>query len=61
LTVVFLTWELPLEEANLAHNLRIAFDDIDPSNALMLGDEQVWLDGSKACVHPDSGRWCRAG
>ena len=59
-TLVFLTWELPVEDANLEHKLRIAFD-IDPSTALLLGDEQVWLNGAKASVCPDSGRWCRAG
>jgi hypothetical protein len=59
-TLVFLTWELPVEDTNLKHELRIAFD-IDPSTALLLGDEQVWLNGAKASVCPDSGQWYRAG
>jgi hypothetical protein len=59
-TLVFLTWELPVEDAHLAHELRITFD-IDLSTALLLSDEQVWLNGAKARVCPDSGRWCRAG
>lgn len=58
-TQVFLTWELPIEDANLGHALRIAFD-IEPSPALLLGDEQVWRNGARAVVCPDSGRWCRA-
>ena len=59
-TQVFLTWELPVEDAHLEHELRIAFD-IDPSTALLLADEQVWLNGEKFSVCPNSGRWCRAG
>jgi hypothetical protein len=59
-TQVFLTWELPIEDADLARALRIAFD-IDPANALLLGDEQVWRNGARASVCPDSGRWCPAG
>ena len=59
-TQVFLTWELPVEDAILKHKLQITFD-IDSSTALLLGDEQVWLNGAKGSVCPDSGRWCRAG
>jgi hypothetical protein len=58
-TLVFLSWELPVEDAYLAQ-LQLTFD-IDPSTALLLGDEQVWLNGAKASVCPDTGRWCRAG
>lgn len=57
---VFLTWELPVEAPPVAHALCIDFD-IDPSTALLLGEEQVWRNGAKAGVCPDSGRWCRAG
>lgn len=57
-TQVFLTWELPVEDANLGNALRIAFD-IDPSTALMLDEEQVWRNGEQASVCPDSGRWRR--
>lgn len=56
---VFLTWELPIENAHVGHALRIAFD-IDPSTSLLLDDEQVWLNGARASVCPDSGRWCQA-
>ena len=57
-TQVFLTWELPIEHADVGQALRIAFD-IDPANALVLDEEQVWLNGKRASVSPDSGRWCQ--
>lgn len=56
---VFLSWELPIEDANVAHALRVAFD-IDPSTCLLLDEEQVWLSGARATACPDSGRWRRA-
>ena len=55
-TQVFLTWELPVEDADLANALRIAFD-INPLTALLLEDEQVWRNGARVSVCPDSGRW----
>jgi hypothetical protein len=58
-TQVFLSWELPIEDAHVGRALQIAFD-IDPSTALRLDEEQVWLNGAPAGVCPDSGRWCRA-
>lgn len=58
-TQVFLTWELPIENANVRRALRIDFD-IDPWTSLQLDEEQVWLNGARASVCPDSGRWCRA-
>ncbi|CAN5499339.1 hypothetical protein BH10PSE16_BH10PSE16_14430 [soil metagenome] len=58
-TQVFLTWELPVENADLGLALRIAFG-IDPSTALLPVDEQVWLNGAKASVCPASGRWRQA-
>jgi hypothetical protein len=53
-TQVFLSWELPIENAHVARALRIDFDT-DPSTALQLEEEQVWLNGARACVCPDSG------
>lgn len=53
---VFLTWELPIENSNMAHALQIAFD-IDRSNALLLDREQVKLNGTEVCVCPVSGQW----
>ena len=58
-SLVFLTWELPIENAAVGHALGISFD-IDPSTALLLGDEQVWLNGAQVSVCPASGRWCMA-
>jgi hypothetical protein len=59
-TQIFLTWELPIENVNVAHALRIAFD-IDPATTLQLDEEQVWLNGARSSVCPDSGRWRQAG
>ena len=59
LTQIFLTWELPIENADVGRALQIAFD-MDPATALRLADEQVWLNGARARVCPESGRWCQA-
>lgn len=53
---LFLTWELPIEDARLARALGVVFDT-DPSTATRLDDEQLWVNGSPACVCPDSGWW----
>jgi len=53
---VFLTWEIPIENADVGQALDVAFD-IDPSTALRLVEEQVWVNGAIATVCPDSGRW----
>jgi hypothetical protein len=58
-TQVFLTWELPIENVDVARALGIAFD-VDPSTALLLDEEQVWFNGAPASVCPDFGRWRRA-
>jgi hypothetical protein len=59
-TQVFLTWELPVENVHLAHALQIALD-VDPSTALLLlGEEQVWLNGARAELCTDTGQWSRA-
>lgn len=57
-SLVFLTWELPIDAA-VGQALGISFDT-DPSTALLLGDEQVWLNGAPASVCPASGRWRQA-
>ena len=59
-TQLFLTWELPITNADVGHALRISYD-IDPSTSLLLDQEQVWLNGAPASVCPDSGRWCQTG
>ncbi|MEO6322203.1 MAG: hypothetical protein ABIR56_16040, partial [Polaromonas sp.] len=58
-TQLFLTWELPIEDAHVGRALGVAFDT-DPSASLQLNEEQVWLNGARASVCPDSGRWRRA-
>jgi hypothetical protein len=56
---VFLSWELPIEDALVGHVLGVAFD-LDPSTALLLDDAQVWLNGTRANLCPDSGQWLHA-
>lgn len=55
-TQVFLTWELPIEDPQVARALGIAFDT-DPSTAQRLTHEQVWVNGAPASVCPASGKW----
>ncbi|MCX7258402.1 MAG: hypothetical protein NTZ64_17270 [Polaromonas sp.] len=55
---VFLTWELPIEDAAVGQVLQIVFD-IDASTSLRLDEEQVWFNGAPASLCPDSGRWRR--
>lgn len=55
-TQVFLTWELPIEDAHVARALGVAFD-VDPSTASQLDEEQVRVNGKRAIVRPTSGQW----
>lgn len=57
---VFLTWELPIEDADVARALRIDFDIASPVEARP-DDESLVLNGKPAVVHPDSGWWLGAG
>jgi hypothetical protein len=59
-TLLFLTWELPIDSADVGHTLHIRYD-IDASTSALLDEEQVWLNGASASVCPDSGRWIQAG
>lgn len=59
-TLVFLTWEIPIEHVDVARALKIAFDT-DPATALLLDASQVWMDGARATVCPETGQWCQAG
>ena len=54
--LVFLTWELPIEQANVAQLLQITFD-IDVSGATLLREGQVWHNGARASVYPQTGKW----
>jgi len=58
-SLVFLTWELPIENTAVGQALGISFDT-DPGAALLLADEQVFVNGAPASVCPASGRWRRA-
>ena len=55
-TQLFLTWELPLENADIARALGIDFD-IDPATALRLNEAQVWMNGMRVSVCPQTGNW----
>ena len=55
---IFLTWELPIEDAHVGQALKVAFD-IDPA-AAQQDSERVCVNGAPATVCPDSGRWCQA-
>ncbi len=59
-SLVFLSWELPIEQAELARALGMTFD-IDPVRAGRLDQAQVWCNGAPATPCPDSGRWCPGG
>ena len=58
-TQVFLTWELPIENANVANALQIAFDT-QAAAALLLADEQVQVNGARVTLCPQTGRWMPA-
>jgi hypothetical protein len=57
-TQVFLTWEIPIENADVSKALEIVFD-IDPLHSQIMKEEQVWVNGSPAAVCPDSGNWLK--
>ncbi len=59
-TQVFLTWELPIEHADVARALAIDFD-IDPSTASQVDEAQLRLGGARVDVCPASGHWREAG
>ena len=55
-TQLFLTWELPIEDAYVARALQVRFD-IDPATASQLTEGQLWHNGAPAAVCPASGQW----
>lgn len=57
---LFLTWELPIEEAHVRNALNVVFDVV-PSASLQQAEEQILVNGAAANVCPDSGRWCPVG
>ncbi|WP_233235473.1 hypothetical protein [Bordetella sp. LUAb4] len=56
---IFLTWELPIGNPEVARSLGIEFDIIPPT-ALLHDEEQILLDDAPAMVCPASGRWHRS-
>jgi hypothetical protein len=56
---VFLTWELPMDDASIRQLLNIDFD-VNPSAAIALDQPQLWWGGAKADVCPSSGQWLQA-
>ena len=56
MTQIFLTWELPIEQVDVAQLLQITFDTY-PVTALLLDEEQLWVNGALARVCPNSGQW----
>jgi hypothetical protein len=59
-TQLFLTWELPIENAAVAQALQIQFDT-SPAAALRLEEEQVQVNDQPGTLCPATGRWCAAG
>lgn len=55
-TAVFLTWELPIEDAALALALGTRLD-VDAKTAARLTEAQVRLQGVRRELCPESGRW----
>ena len=55
-SLVFLTWELPIENADVAQALNVAFD-VELAAERRLDEAQLRLNGAPAEVCPESGRW----
>ncbi|HWT55264.1 MAG TPA: hypothetical protein VN066_10660 [Rhodocyclaceae bacterium] len=55
-TQVFLTWEMPIENAQLRRVLKIDLD-VDPAACLKLDEQQLRLNGEIVAVCPATGRW----
>jgi hypothetical protein len=53
---VFLTWELPVDNAQVCSALNITFD-ANTSAASTLLEAQLWYGDAKAVVCPSSGQW----
>lgn len=56
---LFLTWELPIEDARVAQALGVAFDNA-LATAMLLNEEQVRLNGARVGVCHESGQWRHA-
>lgn len=60
LAQLFLTWELPIEDARVAGALGIEFD-VDAATAPQLDEEQIRVNGARAAIDPESGLWLLEG
>jgi hypothetical protein len=58
-TQLFLTWELPVEDEHVTRALNVVFD-IAPSTSKHPDEEQVWLNGARVALCPNSGQWVEA-
>ena len=58
-TQLFLTWELPIEDAYVARALQVRFDT-DPATASQRSEGQLWRNDAPAMLCPESGQWCPA-
>ncbi|MGB3432869.1 hypothetical protein [Achromobacter sp.] len=56
LAQLFLTWELPIEDARVAGALGIEFD-IDAATASRLNEEQLRANDARVELNPESGDW----
>ncbi len=55
-SLLFLTWEIPIEDARVSHALGVVLDT-DPRTAAQLQDAQLWWRGQVAQVCPETGAW----
>lgn len=55
-TQLFLSWELPIDNAQVEQALHVHFDT-DLAIPAKVSDEQVWRDGERVGVSPASGQW----
>ncbi|SAK73396.1 hypothetical protein AWB79_04227 [Caballeronia hypogeia] len=57
---IFLTWELPIEDAGVGRALEVCFD-VARQTSTQLDEQQVLLDGAPVAVCPESGVLNRTG
>lgn len=55
-TQLFLTWELPIEDAHVARALQVDFGT-DAATAARLTEGQLWRNGAPAMLCPGTGQW----
>ena len=53
---IFLTWELPIEDARVARALGVSID-IAAITDVAMASEDVFLNGERVVVCPETGRW----